>query len=177
MNILVITGSHRPKSNSTILANHFIKGAEEARHKTFIFEAAKKNVHACIGCDQCHMDGPCIFNDDFNIVRDQLLIADMVVFATPMYYFNFSTQIKAVIDRFYAVNTKITGNKKSALLVALGGPDINTANGLIECYKTTIDFLKWQDMGKVIAAGVNDEEAVLATDFPQKAFELGKSLK
>lgn len=177
MNILVITGSHRPKSNSTILADHFIKGAEEARHKTFRFEAAKKNVHACIGCDKCHMDGPCIFDDDFNIVRDQLLMADMVVFATPMYYFNFSSQIKDVIDRFYAINTKITGKRKSALLVALAGTDLKTANGLVECYRQTIDFLQWQDMGMVIANGVNEEEAVLATDFPRQAYELGKSLK
>jgi len=61
MKILVITGSPRKKGNSSILADSFIKGAEEAGHTVYRFDAAFKKVHPCIACDHCGMDGPCIF--------------------------------------------------------------------------------------------------------------------
>lgn len=65
------------------------------------------------------MNGQCIFNDDFGQLRPHLVTADMVVFATPMYYFGFSSQLKAVIDRFYALNGQVKGSeKRSALLMA-----------------------------------------------------------
>lgn len=176
MKILVITGSHRPGSNSTILADNFIKGAEEAGHEVFKFEAAKMQVNPCTGCDHCHMDGPCIFKDDFEIVREHIIPADVVVFATPMYYFGISAQIKAVIDRFYAINPKITGGKKGVLLLTFGGDDLKTAHGIHAQYEIMLNFLKWQDAGQIAVPGVNLEKDVLKTDFPKAAYDLGNSI-
>lgn len=107
MKILVLTGSPRKGGNSNTLADNFIRGAEEAGHQVFRFDAAFKEVHPCIGCNKCGMNGPCIFKDDFEFVRQHIVDADMVVFATPMYYFGISAQLKAVIDRFYAINGQI----------------------------------------------------------------------
>ena len=117
MKILIITGSPRKNGNSNFLVDNFIKGAQEKGHQIFRFDSAFKKVHPCIACNKCGMNGDCIFNDDFNYVRENLVDSDMVVFATPMYYFGISAQIKTVIDRFYAINGKIHIPKKTALIM------------------------------------------------------------
>ncbi len=177
MNIVIITGSHRPKSNSKALAENFRRGAEDAGHTVFMFEAAHKKVHPCIGCDHCGMDGPCIFKDDMEELREKIIAADVVLLASPMYYFGISAQIKAVIDRFFAFNPHVTGKKDAYLFVTYGGDDPKTAEGITRQYEITCDFLKWTDRGKILVANVNDEGDVLKTAYPQQAYELGKSLK
>ncbi|MBO4696130.1 MAG: flavodoxin family protein, partial [Lachnospiraceae bacterium] len=97
MKILVLTGSPRKNGNSATLADSFIKGAKEAGHTVERFDAAFKKVHPCIACNSCGMDGPCVFKDDFEFVRKHIVEADCVAFATPMYYFGISAQLKAVI--------------------------------------------------------------------------------
>lgn len=115
MKITVLTGSPRRNGNSTYLAEQFIKGAEEQGHEVFRFDCAFRQVEPCRACNRCGMDGPCISNDDFQELRPHLIGADMVVFATPMYYFGFSAQMKRVIDRFYAINGQIRGVAKKRL--------------------------------------------------------------
>ena len=69
MKIQVITGSPRKNGNSSTLADHFIRGAEEAGHEMVRFDAAFKEVHPCIACNKCGMNGECVFKDDFEFVR------------------------------------------------------------------------------------------------------------
>lgn len=110
MKIVVLTGSPRRNGNSAYLAEQFIKGAEEQGHEVFRFDCAMREVGPCRACNRCGMDGPCVLKDDFDVLRPHLIDADMVVFATPMYYFGVSAQMKRVIDRFYAINGKIKGS-------------------------------------------------------------------
>ena len=91
MKIVVLTGSPRKNGNSAYLAEQFIKGAEEKGHEVFRFDCAFKQVEPCRACNRCGMDGPCIFNDDFQELRPHLIDADMVVFATPMYYLGWTS--------------------------------------------------------------------------------------
>ena len=169
MKILVITGSPRRKGNSAILADNFIKGAEEAGHTVFRFDAAFKKVHPCTGCNHCGMDGPCVFNDDFNEVRSNIIDADAVVFASPMYYFGLSAQIKTVIDRFYAINGQIHVSKKTALLMTYADTVAKEAQPIISHYETLINYLGWEDCGRVIASGVWTAGSVKNTKFPEQA--------
>ena len=176
MKILVLTGSPRKGGNSNTLADNFIRGAEEAGHQVFRFDAAFKEVHPCIGCNKCGMNGPCIFKDDFEFVRQHIVDADMVVFATPMYYFGISAQLKAVIDRFYAINGQIHRPKKAVLIVTYADNSLEKENVIINHYKVLLNYLGWQDAGQIIAAGVWPVGAVNNTDYPRRAYELGKSL-
>ena len=176
MKILVLTGSPRKGGNSATLADNFIKGAEEAGHMVVRFDAAFKNVHPCIGCNKCGMDGPCIFDDDFEFVRNHIIEADAVVFVTPMYYFGISTQLKAVIDRFYAINGKIHRPKKAALLMTYANTAASEAEPIKKHYEVLLKYLGWQDAGQVIASGVWPVGAVEHTEYPQKAYELGKNM-
>lgn len=176
MKILVLTGSPRQGGNSAVLADSFIKGAEEAGHTVFRFDAAFKNVHPCIGCNKCGMDGPCIFNDDFEFVREHIVDADVVVFATPMYYFGISAQLKTVIDRFYAINGKIHRPKKAVLLMTYANTAASEAEPIKKHYEVLLNYLGWQDAGQVIASGVWPVGAVEHTAYPQKAYEIGKNI-
>lgn len=176
MKILVITGSPRKNGNSNTLAENFIKGAEEAGHTVVRFDSAFKNVHPCIACNKCGMNGECVFKDDFEFVKANIIDADTVVFATPMYYFGISAQIKAVIDRFYAINGQIHVPKKAVLLMTYADTSEKEAQPIISHYEALIKYLGWSDAGKVIAPGVWPEGAVKYTKYPEDAYTLGKSL-
>lgn len=176
MKILVITGSPRKNGNSGTLAEHFIRGAEEAGHEVVRFDAAFKEVHPCIACNKCGMNGECVFKDDFEFVRTHILDAGMVVFATPMYYFGISAQIKAVIDRFYAINGSIHVPKKAALLMTYADNDKRKEKAITDHYEVLLDYLGWSDAGKVIAPGVWPVGAVNHTKYPEQAYQLGRSV-
>ena len=176
MKILVITGSPRKNGNSNTLADNFIKGAQEVGHKVVRFDSAFKNVHPCIACNKCGMNGQCVFRDDFEFVKANIIDADAVVFATPMYYFGISAQIKAVIDRFCAINGQISKPKKAALLMTYADTSEKEAQPIINHYEVLLNYLGWTDIGKIIAPGVWVEGDVMNTHYPQKAYELGKNL-
>lgn len=176
MKILVITGSPRKNGNSNTLADNFIKGAEEAGHSVVRFDSAFKNVHPCVACNKCGMNGQCIFKDDFEFVKENIVDADAVVFATPMYYFGISAQIKAVMDRFYAINSQISKPKKAVLILTYADTSAKEAQPIISHYETLLNYLGWSDAGKVIASGVWMEGDVNNTRYPKQAYELGKNI-
>ena len=176
MKILVLTGSPRKNGNSNTLADNFIKGAEEAGHMVERFDAAFKDVHPCIACNKCGMNGTCVFKDDFEFVRQHIIDADAVVFATPMYYFGISAQLKAVIDRFYAINGQIHRPKKAVLLMTYADTGAAEAEPIIKHYEVLLNYLGWQNAGTVIASGVWPAGAVNHTEYPRQAYELGLSL-
>ena len=177
MKILVLTGSPRKNGNSNTLADNFIKGAEEAGHEVVRFDSAFKNVHPCIACNSCGMNGPCVFKDDFEFVRRHIVDADMVVFATPMYYFGISAQLKAVIDRFYAINGQIHRPKKAALFMTYADTGAAEAAPIKSHYEVLLNYLGWEDAGQIIVPGVWPAGAVDLTDYPKQAYELGKTVK
>ena len=176
MKILVITGSPRKNGNSATLADHFIKGAKEAGHEVVRFDAAFKKVHPCIACNSCGMNGPCVFKDDFEFVREHIVNADCVVFATPMYYFGISAQLKAVIDRFYAINGSIHVPKKAVLLMTYANTASSEAVPIKSHYEVLLKYLGWTDAGQIIAPGVWPVGAIQNTRFPEQAYRLGKSI-
>lgn len=177
MKILVLTGSPRKNGNSSLLAERFIQGATEAGHSVTRFDAAHSEVHPCIACNSCGMDGPCVFKDDFETVREHIIPADMVVFATPMYYFGISAQLKAVIDRFYAINGRIHVPKRAALLMTYANTAPSQAAPIAAHYDVLLDYLGWRDVGRVIAPGVWTAGSVRDTPYPERAYRLGAGLR
>lgn len=122
------------------------------------------------------MNGDCVFQDDFNFVKDNIADADMVVFATPMYYFGISAQLKIVIDRFYSVNGKIHVPKKAALFLTYADNSKMKEEPIRKHYEVLVNYLGWQDVGQIVAPGVWQAGAVNDTEYVKQAYELGKSL-
>lgn len=178
MKIVVITSSPHPHDESTsiYLADRFTKGAEATEHEVFTFDAANSETHPCRGCDQCHMDGPCIFKDDIeNTLMPKMLEADLLVLTTPLYYFGMSAQLKTIVDRFYSRTGKLH-NKKSILIATAYNRDDWTMSALVDHYDTLVRYMEWQDAGKVLGIGCGSRPLVERSQFGDMAENMGKNL-
>lgn len=177
MKIVVLTGSPRANGNTNLMADEFTRGATEAGHEVFRFDTAKSDVHPCTGCNHCGMNGPCVFNDDFTVkLRPKLTEADLIVFCSPMYYFGFSAQLKATIDRFYALNGALHVKKKCAFLMAYANTSKKDAEAMTAHYRTIADYMGWENVGTIIAPGIWTAGSIKGSGYEKKAYELGKSL-
>ena len=101
--ILVIQGGGRQNGNTAQLIEAFVKGAESAGHQTEVISLLKNEVKDCLGCNVCRYGKPCVQKDAFNEMVPKIKAADLVVFASPLYYWTFSARLKAFIDRFYCM--------------------------------------------------------------------------
>lgn len=179
MRITVITGSPRKGGNSDLLADAFIAGATEAGHSINKYVAADKQINGCIACDTCFSKGTaCSIADDFNELAALVEDTDMLVFATPLYWFSFPTQIKAALDKFHSflVGGKTLKVQKSVLLCCCGSPDPTSFDGILASYKSIAKHMKWQDEGTILVPGVHTKGGITATDALKRAEALGKSL-
>lgn len=102
MNVLVIHGSMRKNGNTKILSEEFVRGAKEAGHKAEIVELRDKKFSDCLGCRACFNNGgKCVQQDDMAEILDKLRGADVIVLASPMYYFTWTGLMKRFLDRTY----------------------------------------------------------------------------
>lgn len=177
MKIVVLEGSPNKKGSSNLLAENFIRGAEESGHSIQIIDAAHMNVHPCTGCIHCGYEGPCVQKDDVEGIRAKILDADMLVFVTPLYYYGMSAQLKSLIDRFCAFNGSIQRKRmKSALLTVAWNSDDWTFDALEAHYKTLVRYLNLKDMGMILGTGCGTTEMTKSSKFPKLAYEMGRKL-
>lgn len=178
MKITVITGSPHKNGTSALLADKFIEGAQKAGHEIFRFNAAFEDIHPCLGCDRCEMNGPCVHQDAIDKkLMSNLLAADLVVFVTPLYYWGMSAQLKTVIDRFYANNTKLCSSGKKAILMATAYDSTDwTMSSLTHHYQTLMKYLGWEDIGTVLAIGCGSRSLIENSQFPEQAYQKGFKL-
>ena len=177
-NILILTGSPRKGGNSDLMSAAFAEGAIMAGHIVTKYETAYKNVKGCRACDTCFSKGvACTFEDDFNELAPLLEKADMIVFATPLYWFSFPTHIKAVIDKFYSF--MIRGEAwhiKECVLLVCGECIEKDFEGIIKTYELMADYNNWVDVGRIIAPGVSEMGAILNTAFLAETYDLARNI-
>ena len=177
MKILVLQGSPNRNGSTALLCGEFERGAREAGHEVERVDVAHADVSPCVGCVACGYEGPCVQADGMDALREKLLCADMVVFATPLYYYGMTAQLKTVIDRFCSANSSITRKRmKSALLTVAWNSDDWTFDALSAHYHTLVRYLHWRDEGMVLGYGCGSPGMTRATEYPQRAYELGRSL-
>lgn len=161
MKIAVLNGS--PKvGNTAAMVNAFADGAKEAGHEVEILHVGKMKIGGCIACEYCHTkgEGKCVQKDDMEKVMPAYKDADMVVFASPIYYFDVTAQLSAAIQRVYAIG-KPAKASKAALLLSSASP--NPYDGAIATYKSILAFTGIEDAGIITAAGSeNSSEAKMA---------------
>ena len=149
MKITVLNGSPR-KQNTTFMVNAFKEGAEAAGHTVEEVQVGKMKIAGCLACEYCHGkgEGQCVQKDDFDKIRPALEDCDMVVFATPIYYFAMTAQIQAAIQRVYCM-MKFPKATKAALLLSSMSPGVY--DGAIASYKSMIGFMGIEDVGVITA--------------------------
>ncbi len=177
MKITILMGSPNRNGSTSILVNEFKRGAEEAGHSCEVIDVCHANIHPCIGCVACGYEGPCVQKDDVEIIRKNLLASDMVVFATPLYYYGMSAQLKTVVDRFCAYNGSLNGRHlKSALLTVAWNADDWTFEALASHYKTLVRYINFDDKGMILGYGCGSPGMTKRSGYPDEAYRLGKSL-
>lgn len=182
--ICILNGSPRANGNTKALIESFTKGAEAAGNEVICFDLQKMNIHGCLGC--CHggkdADSPCVQKDDMQKIYPVYKAADVLVLASPMYYWGVSGQLKCAFDRLFAV-AELTPNYENPhkdcvfLMSAEGDTDGNFAP-VKAFYEGLLDNLSWKNLGIVYAGGNMEAGAVLQKPEQLKAAEdLGKSIK
>lgn len=170
-------GSPNPNGSTSILMNHFTKGAEEAGNSVEIIDVCHADIHPCIGCVKCGYEGPCVQRDDVEQIRKKLLASDMVVFATPLYYYGMTAQLKTVVDRFCAYNSSLNSRHlKSALLTVAWNEDDWIFDVLKAHYKTLVRYINFPDCGMVLGLGCGTPAMTKRSGYPQEAYRLGRDL-
>ena len=177
MKIVVIESSPHKNGSSNLIASSFIKGAEEKGHTVTVFDAGHNMLHPCIGCDKCGMNGNCVQRDDGEKLRDLILSSDMMVLVTPLYYYGFSAQLKAVIDRWYSFTTRLSSkHMKTALIVASWDSNDWTMTDVKNHYLTLCRYMHFENMGMILGTDCGSLAMTRGTEFPKKAYVLGRSL-
>ena len=176
-NVVVISSTPRVDGNSEILAKEFARGAKDAGHIVDFVDLKNYNLKYCIGCYACHKTGKCIHNDGMNELGQKLLNADVIAFATPVYFYSMSGQLKVFIDRLVPYYTKITADTYLIASQWDTNKDImeNTFNAIRGC---TIEcFENCKEKGVLYGAGLDGVgEARNNKEYMSKAYEMGKNV-
>ena len=177
MNILILSGSPRKGGNTDLLVEAFVKGASP-KHQVEVVSVHDYKINPCIGCNSCFTreDHACCQKDDMQIVYEKISKAEMLVIASPVYFYGLSAQLKAVIDRFHNPIRDTFHIHKMALLLVGAASLPELFDSIVAQYELCLKFFKLQDMGRVLVRGVKDKGDVKNGDSLKQAFELGQSI-
>ena len=175
--VIVISTSLRRGSNSDMLADQFVEGAKAAGNEVEKISLVGKNIQFCKGCLACQKLGRCVINDDVNDIMARVLKADVVAWATPIYYYEMSGQMKTLIDRMNAMYPLDYQFRDVYLLTTAAEDEEHVPQraqagltGWIDCYP------KSRLTGTIFCGGVNDARDIEGNPMLQEAFEMGKGI-
>ena len=178
--IVILNGSPRKKGNTAGLTAAFAKGAKEAGHQVTEFFLGEMDIHGCKGCFGGHSskECPCVQKDDMDRIYPVVREADVVVLASPLYYWNMSGQLRTACDRLFALEEGdgnfLRGNgKSSALLMAAEGHGFDDA---VCYYDHLLEHLRWENLGHVLSGGNMDVGDIDGKKELGDAYTLGKSI-
>ena len=188
--ILIIQGGGRPNGNTDQLVRAFTKGAVDAGHEVEIISLIKNEVKGCLGCNACRYGKPCVQKDSFNEIVPKIKAADLLVFASPLYFWTISSRIKAFIERFYCIaeedNAPPLGRyerypeKDCALLMTAADNFFWTFEQAVSYYKfSLINYIGFRDKGVLLAGGCGDTNGkpqIDKTEHLTAAYQFGKNI-
>ena len=177
-NIVVLIGSPRENGNTETLADAFIKGAASSDNTVTKINLFKLKINDCVDCKYCSShDGNCAQRDGMDEIYPILRQADMIVFASPVYFYGFSAQMKAVIDRLFASFAKKFPITSCALLTVYEENNTTSPEPMISHYKAFTSLFKWENKGIIAVSHVYDKGAINNHSSLIQAEQLGRSIK
>ena len=177
MNILILSGSPRKCGNTDLLVEAFVKGATQ-KHHVEVVSVRDYKVKPCMGCNACFKSKDNTFaqKDDMTLIYEKMSLADMLVIASPVYFYGLSAQMKAVIDRCHNPIRDTFHIKKMALLLVGAATLPELFDSILAQYQLCLNFFKLEDAGRVLVRGVKDKGDIKNTNALNEAFELGQSI-
>lgn len=176
--IVILSGSPRKNGNSELLVNSFVEGAK-LHNEVEVMSIREYHVQPCCGCNACRIGSgkKCFQKDDMHLVFGKLSDADILVIASPVYFYGVSAQLKAVIDRFHSPERQQVGIKGMALLLVGADTIPNLFDSIISQYRLTLDYFHLQDYGMVLVGGFEEKAAIEGSERLNDAYSLGSSLQ
>lgn len=185
--ILIVLGGGRARGNTAQLAEAFRRGAEEAGHRVETVSLMKEEVKGCLGCNACRYGKPCVQKDAFNSLIPKIQGADLVVFASPLYFWTVSARLKAFIERFYCMAEEDPNPpfgryekypvKDCALLMTAADNFFWTFEQAVSYYRfALVRYIGFRDRGMVLAGGCGDTNGrprIQETDHLETAYRFG----
>ena len=177
MNILILSGSPRKSGNTELLVGAFAKGAS-LHHCIEIVSVRDYKVNPCLGCNACFKSekNTCVQKDDMVEIYEKMAKADMLVIASPVYFYGISAQLKTIIDRFHNPIRDSFHIKKMALLLVGAASLPELFDSIITQYRLCQIFFQMEDAGMVLARGCKDKGDIKGTRFLDDAYQLGASI-
>lgn len=175
--VLVLSASPRKGGNSDILCDEFCRGAEESGNFVEKIRVAAKEIHPCIACYHCRDNGgECVFKDDMKGILQKMIDADVLVLASPVYFYSVDAQLKAVIDRTVARWLEVR-DKEFYYIVTMADEELASADTTLACFRGYADCVEGAvEKGVIIGNGVYEAGKVKQTSAVEKAYEMGKSV-
>lgn len=175
-NVLILSSSPRRGGNSDMLCDEFMQGALESGHKVEKVFLRDKTIHPCLGCGVCNQKKPCPQKDDAAEVIDKMLAADVIVMATPVYFYAFSAQIKALIDRCCGPYTEMS-NKEFYFIATAAEDDETIMDRIVANFMGFLDCLENPVIkGTLFCGGVWKVGEIKGNPALDKAREMGKAV-
>ncbi len=189
-NILVVQGGGRPHGNTAQLVAAFARGAEDAGYAVLLVSLNEKQVNGCLGCNACRFGKPCVQKDDFNALVPRIKAADLLVFASPLYFWTISSKLKAFIERFYCIAEEDPAPswgryehypvRASALLMTSADDLFWTFEQAVRYYQyAVVNYIGFEDKGMLLAGGCGDTNGrprIAETAHLDRAYAFGRAL-
>ena len=174
-NVLILSGSPRKGGNSDLLCDEFLRGAAEAGNQVEKIFLRGKKVAPCNACYYCkNSGGRCAIRDDMTEILDKMQAADVIVMASPVYFYSIDAQMKAVIDRCVARWTNIP-NKEFYYIMTAAEDSETVMDCTLECFRGFAACLTGaREMGAIEGKGVYEAGTIRSTRYMREAYEMGK---
>ena len=180
MKVLGLVGSPRIGGNTEILVSEVLRGAEESGASVERIALNNLNISGCQGCDVCRKLKRCRLQDDMQPLYDKLLAADALVLGTPIYFWGPSAQLKAFVDRWYALDQEGIREglerKRVLLVCAFADADPETARFTVGMMRTGTEWLKMRFLEPVLAIASDRGEVAGKPEYMSRAYEAGRAL-
>jgi multimeric flavodoxin WrbA len=181
--IRILVGSPRPKGTTQRLIKEFVKGAQMSHNEIDRFRVASMRISGCIGCQKGSLAQdkakPCIIHDEMDKIYEAMLSSDVIVWASGMYMWNFPSQLKAVIDRSYALmeaDPSCLKGKKTAILLASGDSGEANLASISSMAKEWFAYMGLDSLGIINLGDCSEPSDAEGRPELKAAFELGQSI-
>ncbi|MDD1687098.1 flavodoxin family protein [Methanoregula sp.] len=175
--VLILSASPRKGGNSDLLCDQFMKGAIEAGNQAEKIHVPDKNINFCTGCLTCQSNGgECVHDDDMGEILEKMIRADVLVLATPVYFYNMDAQMKVLIDRTCPRYTEIS-NKKVYLIATSTDTGPGAMEGTINGFRAALSCYPHAEVAGIICGkGVTNAGDIRGKPEMARAYEMGKSV-
>lgn len=175
--VLILSGSPRKGGNSDLLCDEFMRGALDSGNTVEKIRVAEKKVAPCLGCYYCAKNGgKCVQHDDMVELLQKMIDADVLVLASPVYFYSICAQLKAVIDRTVARWTEVE-NKDFYYIVTMADTAISSADTTLACFRGYADCVEGAiEKGVIIGNGVHGKGEIKNHKAMREAYEMGKKV-